>query len=214
MRACTDYVRTSVAKYRDRIHAWDVVNELHSKNELELSKDQLLELTGAALQAAREADPTCFRLINNCCPWCEYLAREVPLGKQSIYDYLTMVRGAGIDYEAIGLQYYYYGRDLLEIERSLETFADFGKPIHITELGTPSSSEEIQTGWPNGVRFPWHGERWSGQSRLIGWSSSTRWPTPSHTSRPSPGGISWTRRSSPTAACFMPTSDQRKATDG
>lgn len=161
MRLSADYVGASVARFRDRIHVWDVVNELHHKNEVDLSKAQLVALTDRALRTAREADPTCFRIVNNCCPWCEYLARDVPLGTQSVYDYLVMLRDAGMSYEAVGLQYYYYGRDMLEIERSLDTFEDFGKPVHITELGTPSSSVEIPTDWPNGVRFPWHGERWS-----------------------------------------------------
>lgn len=167
-RLCLDYARQSVRRFRNRIHAWDVINEAHMQNVLGFTIEQQLDITRGAAQAAREADPTCFRVINNCCTWSDYMARQPKLGQQSVYDYLQMVRDARIDFEAIGLQYYYSGRDLLEIERSIETFKDFGKPIHITELGLPSSSEEIKNPYGQNTRFPWHGERWS-ETAQAGW---------------------------------------------
>ncbi|MBI3666334.1 MAG: endo-1,4-beta-xylanase [Acidobacteria bacterium] len=158
---CLTHIRRSIARFRGSIHIWDVVNELHHKNVLGFTKEHMIDLTAGALRAAREADPTCFRIVNNCCTWCEYMARSPKIGEQSVYDYLQMVKDAGTEFEAIGLQYYYLGRDLLEFERSIETFQGFAKRIHITELGLPSSSVEVPTAWPHGVRFPWHGEHWS-----------------------------------------------------
>ena len=160
-RLCTEYARQSVARFRHRIHAWDVINEAHLQNALGFSLEQQIDMTRAACEAARQADPSCFRVVNCCCTWSDYMARGAKPGQQSVYDYVKMVRDAGIDFEALGLQYYYSGRDLLEIERNIETFKDLGKPIHITELGLPSASQEGPNQQGQTTRFPWHGERWS-----------------------------------------------------
>lgn len=151
-RMATDYARQSVLRFRHRIHAWDVINEAHLQNVLDFDFEQQIDITRAAAEAAREADPSCFRVVNNCCTWNDYM-RAPQLGRRNVYDYLRTVLDAGIDFEAIGLQYYHAGRDMLEIERSVETFKGFGKPIHITELGAPS---EPALGQP-----PWHGGQWS-----------------------------------------------------
>jgi hypothetical protein len=77
-----------------------------------------------------------------------------------------MLRDAKAEYEVIGLQYYHSGRDLLEWERDLESFNHFGKPIHITEMGFPSSlapypGQEKYAYWGGGIggeAMVWHGE--------------------------------------------------------
>ena len=170
-QSCRDYIHRSVTRFRDRIPAWDVINEAHDwANDLNLDAAQLIEITRLAAQTTREADPKAFRVVNSCCTWAEYVARRRtysgPLGRasRSPLDYLRAVGDAGVPYEAIGLQIYYPARDMLEIERQLERFFVFGKPVHITELGVSSSSEPTQTGenrTPN--RNVWHGERWSEQ---------------------------------------------------
>jgi hypothetical protein len=52
---------------------------------------------------------------------------------------------------------------MLEMERQLERFFVFGKPIHITELGVPSSSEGVKGGGALPYENVWHGTRWSEQ---------------------------------------------------
>jgi endo-1,4-beta-xylanase len=86
--------------------------------------------------------------------------------QQNAYDYLKMLKDAQCDYEAIGLQYYHSGRDLLEFERDLDRFSHFEKPIHITELQIPSSSEDIPGrdwwgGGAGGAGLLWHGEKFT-----------------------------------------------------
>ena len=74
------------------------------------------------------------------------------------------------DYEAVGLQYYHSGRDILEFERNLETFKGFGKPIHITELGISSSAENTRNnpwwgGGLGGAKLLWRGEQFSEETQ-------------------------------------------------
>jgi len=87
--------------------------------------------------------------------------RQPKPAQRAVHDYVKEVVDAKVPFEVIGLQYYNPGRDMLEIERSLETFSSFGKPVHITEVAIPSSSEPIDNQWGQRPRFPWHGERWS-----------------------------------------------------
>jgi hypothetical protein len=66
----------------------------------------------------------------------------------------------------IGLQYYHSGRDLLEWGRDLESFNHFGKAIHITEMGFPSSlapypgqkKYALWGGAIGGEAMLWHGD--------------------------------------------------------
>jgi endo-1,4-beta-xylanase len=178
---CLAHVRQAISRYRHRVHIWDVVNEAHVQPEVDrgmngFSREENVDLTVSALQTAHEADPTCFRIINLTGTWADYYMGEHPDGtqwqrrpatwQQSPYDYLAMLRDAGAGYEAIGLQYYHSGRDFLEFERDLESFNHFGKPIHVTEMGFPSSvaafpGQEQYAYWGGGVggeKMTWHNE--------------------------------------------------------
>jgi len=171
-RYCLAHVREAISRYRHRVHIWDVVNEAHVQPETNrgmagFTREQNVDLTVAALQTAHEADPTCFRCINNTGTWADYyMSRNPAPWQQSPYDYLAMLRDAKAEYEVIGLQYYHSGRDLLEWERDLESFKHFGKAIHITEMGFPSSlapypGEEKYAFWGGGIggeAMVWHGD--------------------------------------------------------
>ncbi len=178
---CLGHVRQAISRYRHRVHIWDIVNEAHVQPEVDrgmngFTREDNVDLTVSALQTAREADPTCFRIINLTGTWADYYMGEHPDGtqwqrrpaswQQSPYDYLTMLRDAEAGYEAIGLQFYHSGRDFLEFERDLESFNHFGKPIHVTEMGFPSSvapfpGQEQYAYWGGGVggeKMTWHNE--------------------------------------------------------
>jgi endo-1,4-beta-xylanase len=141
------------------------------------TKEQNVELTGAALATARESDPTCFRVVNCTGTWCDYYMGRRPLPwQQSVYDYLQRLKDAGIEYEAVGLQYYHSGRDLLEFERNLESFKGFGKRVHVTELGFSSSADNAQgtVWWGGGLggsKMVWRGERFTEETQAQ-WAES------------------------------------------
>jgi GH35 family endo-1,4-beta-xylanase len=155
-----------------------VINEAHDwANEFHYDPQQMVEITALMSKAAREADPTTFRVVNNCCLWAEYAATRMtnntPLERPSRtpLEYMKAVRDAKVDYDALGLQIYCPGRDMLEIERHIERFTSLGKPIHITELGIPSGNDRrtVSTYEERGRTIPypidaiWHGTEWSEQ---------------------------------------------------
>jgi len=175
-----EYALSSVARHRSRIHSWDVINEAHDwANEFHFDPQQMVEITALMSRATRRADPTAFRVVNNCCLWAEYAATRMtnntPLDRPSRtpVEYLTSLRDARVDYDAIGLQIYAPGRDMLEIERHLERFVALGKPIHVTELGIPSTNDRrtVSTYEERGRTIPypidavWHGSEWSEQTQ-------------------------------------------------
>jgi endo-1,4-beta-xylanase len=167
-------VMETVSRYRDRIKLWDVINEAHDwdpANVFGLSSEQQLEMTALLTQSVSEADAQATRLLNCCAPRAEYAAckeREQPM---SPYRYLQRVQEHKIDFEVIGLQLYFPDRDMADISLLFDKFATLGKPIHITELGTPSDipanggqmMHPIEEEWGmHHVRAPgwWHGP-WS-----------------------------------------------------
>ena len=176
-KICLQNVEEAILKFRNHIHIWDVINEAHVQPDnypapgrpymKGFTKEEMVDLTIEALKEAHKADPTCFRVVNSTGTWCDYyMGRNPQPWHQSVYDYLQMIKDAGAEYEAAGLQYYHSGRDMLEFERNLECFKDIGKRIHITELGFPSTSDapKDHEWWGGGVgggRYVWHGERFT-----------------------------------------------------
>jgi GH35 family endo-1,4-beta-xylanase len=177
-KSCLDHVRDSILRFRHRIHIWDVINEAHLQPDNEpgnefpgFTREQNVELTGAALKTAREADPACFRIVNCTGTWSDfYMSRQSAVWQQSVYDYLQQLEDGGIEYDAVGLQFYHSGRDMVEFERHLESFRAFGLPIHITELGFSSSSVETRkTAWwgggVGGAKIHWRGKDFSEETQ-------------------------------------------------
>lgn len=147
-----------VHRYRDTIDLWNVFNEPEWGNVLQLSVDQQIELLRIGLDAVREANPNAIRMINPTIVWGEYaawgLTAEGPAKRKLLtpFQFIKEVENRGIRYEAIGLQLYmgsggmgsgFSIRDMFTIAALLDKYAQFGKSIHITELGVPSRFEDI-----------------------------------------------------------------------
>jgi GH35 family endo-1,4-beta-xylanase len=125
------------------MYGWDIVNEINNPNSF-LSQEQVLELARAASAAAKAADPQTLRIFNANLPLGDHLAtpqigqfaqRD---GVKTAYRFFSDLARAGVDYDLIGIQMYYWGLDLMELSRMLDRFARFGKPIQISEIGIAS----------------------------------------------------------------------------
>ncbi|HVV02172.1 MAG TPA: 1,4-beta-xylanase, partial [Verrucomicrobiae bacterium] len=139
----------------------EIINEAHDKaNLFHFSHAQIVELTAASCRAARKGSPDVKRLINHCCLWAEYASRSNPDGSRrwSPWTYLKDCVAAGAEFERIGLQLYYPQQDLLEIERMLDRFKVFGRPLHISEISC-SSAEGLDAASmrPKSLTPGWHG---------------------------------------------------------
>ncbi len=154
-------VAQTMRRYAGRIPYVEVINEAHDKaNLFHFSHEQVLELTREACRAAREGSPDVKRLINHCCLWAEYGRRANPGGlrRWSPFRYLKDCQSAGVEFETVGLQLYYPQQDLFEIERMLDRFKAFNRPLHITELSCNSADGlDPASMRPKSLVPGWHG---------------------------------------------------------
>jgi GH35 family endo-1,4-beta-xylanase len=154
-------VRQTMRRYDGRLPYVEVINEAHdSANLFRLSHQQILETTREVLRSAREGSPTVKRLINNCCLWAEHAVKRNDDGSRrwSAYRYLKDCVSAGCEFEVIGLQLYYPRQDVFEIERMLDRFKSFNKPLHISEISCNSSPGlDAASMRPKDLVPGWHG---------------------------------------------------------
>jgi endo-1,4-beta-xylanase len=140
------HTRDLVGHYGEKVLQWEVVNEMHDwANIHHFAPQQITELVRLACDTAKEVNPRVVRIVNNCCPWADYVAR----GRQSREDarrpgrsprkFLQDITEAGVDFDVLGIQTYFPQRDLSDIARLLERLEKFGKPIYVTELGASSN---------------------------------------------------------------------------
>jgi endo-1,4-beta-xylanase len=145
LRYVERHTREVVGYYGDRMYGWEIVNELHDwANEAQLSPDQTIELTRMACDVARDTAPNVHRLINNCCPFAEYVQLQKWVELDALYpqrtphQFMRDLVDAGVDFTITGQQMYFPYRDLQDSIMAIERMADFGRPVHLTEVGTTS----------------------------------------------------------------------------
>ncbi len=145
-------------RYRGRIAAFDVINEANNvswANELGYSLDQLMEMTDLACRTTNQGNADATRVINHCCLWAEEVATSATPAI-SPYQYVQNCLSADIPFEVIGLQLYYPHQDMFEIDRMLDRFGQFGKPVHVTELGVASATDNDMNALIHKPGGRWH----------------------------------------------------------
>ncbi|MFH1086284.1 MAG: endo-1,4-beta-xylanase, partial [Chloroflexota bacterium] len=149
----------TVTRYRHRIHIWDVINEAHDPivkgNDLNLNTEQAFEITALACKATHDADPTATRIVNINRPWGEYRGEWEMMDPMHAVEYLEELAARGIEYEVLGVQNYHGGpehlvHDMSDQSAMLDQYLALGKPVHISEVQTPSSMEADPTKWLGG----------------------------------------------------------------
>ena len=146
------HVRTMVGHYGDEIWAWEIVNEFHDwANEVQLDPDQIVELTKFACDVAADAAPNVGRLVNNCCPYAEYVQlgqwsgwpnQPATYPQRTPWQFTRDLVDAGVDFTHIGQQMYFPERDLQDTILLVERFETFDKPVHLSEVGCPGGPTE------------------------------------------------------------------------
>jgi len=150
-----DHIRKVVGHYGEGMFAWEVVNEFHDwANECQLNPDQIVELTKFACDIARDTAPKVHRLINNCCPFAEFVQLKKWTELDALYpqrtpwQFMKALTDAGVDYTITGQQMYFPYRDLADTIILIERLEVFGRPVQLTEVGASSgpSVDSINSG--------------------------------------------------------------------
>lgn len=161
------HTREVVGHYGDGMYGWEIVNELHDwANECQLTPEQTVELTRFACEVAKATAPNVHRVVNNCCPYAEYVQLKEWSGQSAKYPQRTPWKftkdlvDAGVDFTILGQQMYFPYRDLQDIVILLERFECFDKPLHISEIGASSGPTELSVklgrlGFPK-EPYVWH----------------------------------------------------------
>ena len=143
------HVRDVMRHYGDRIQVWEVANEMHDwANELRLTPEQMVEVTRLACEVARDTNPKVVRLINNCCPYGEYVHQrkwtdlDATYPQRTPWQFMRDLQASGAPFDVSGIQMYFPSRDLSDSILLIERFAGFGRPVHVTEVGASSGPSE------------------------------------------------------------------------
>ncbi len=142
-----EHVLRCVQRYGSKIEYWDIATGLHVENCLKFSMEQIMELTHMGSKVIKKNAPKSVAVLDVVMPWGDYFGHN----PRSLWPlkYVEQCLNAGIEFDAIGLQVFmgaeeYPCRDLMEVSSLLDQFGSFGKPLHVTAAGVPSSTEPDQ----------------------------------------------------------------------
>ncbi len=149
LRYVERHTREVVGHYGDRMYAWEIVNEFHDwANEVNITPEQAIEVTKLACDVAKDTAPGVHRLINNCCPYAEYVQlnryqdRPATHPQRTPWEFMNDLVDAGVDFTITGQQMYFPYRDLQDILLLVERFEAFGRPVQLTEVGATSGPSD------------------------------------------------------------------------
>ncbi|MBU2493498.1 MAG: endo-1,4-beta-xylanase [Bacteroidetes bacterium] len=139
------HVREVISHYGDRILTWEIVNEMHDwANEVELNQEQTIELTKFACEVAKDTNPKVQLLVNNCCPFADYVQlgkwgdRPALYPQRTPHQFTKQLVDAGVNFDIIGMQVYFVHRTLTEALQAIERYKVFNKRVQLAEIGSPS----------------------------------------------------------------------------
>lgn len=130
-----EHITTVVSRYKGKIYAWDVVNEVISDKPDEMYRNSLwYQLCGEdfiakAFEYAHEADPDALLFYND--------YNEInPIKREKIYKLVMSLKKAGIPIHGLGLQAHWAINEpsVTQLDSTLQQFATTGLQLQITEL--------------------------------------------------------------------------------
>jgi len=138
-----EHIERVVGRYKNVVTLWNVVSGLHTNEQLNLTLDQVMDLTRMAVMLTKKVQPNAKTLVEITHPFGEYYAtnpRSIPP-----LVYAEMVLQAGIPIDAFGIRLLMgraadgqYTRDLMQLSALLDHFSGMGKPLHVTGVAVPS----------------------------------------------------------------------------
>ena len=141
-----DHVRRVVERYANYVFHWDVISGIHADNAFSFTFEQLMELTRMTVAAVKQLAPRAQAAIDLIAPWGEYYARNQRTIPPMLY--AEMVVQSGVSFDGFGAEFVFgapqdglFVRDMFQISEKLDRLGGFGKPVHITAVQVPSSSE-------------------------------------------------------------------------
>lgn len=128
------HIHTVMGRYKGRVFAWDVVNEvIDTSAPNNLRESEYLKIVGPeyielAFRFAHEADPEALLFVN------DYNTYE-PAKRRAIYGLVRGLLDKGVPVHGIGMQMHMNIEypPIKEVEESIKLFSSLGVVIHVTE---------------------------------------------------------------------------------
>jgi endo-1,4-beta-xylanase len=129
------HIQTVVSRYKGKIYAWDVVNEVISDDADKIYRDsKWFEICGdefiaRAFEFAHEADPNAILFYND-------YNTENPAKREKIFGLVKKLRDANVPIHAIGIQGHWsiFSPSESELRETLVKFSSLGVKLQVTEL--------------------------------------------------------------------------------
>lgn len=128
------HIQTVVGRYKGKVYAWDVVNEVIADDSTFLRKTKWTDITGEefiekAFEFAHEADPKAILFYND-------YNTEIPAKREKIVRLLKTLLDKGVPVHGVGLQAHWSISSPTqdELEKSIQQFSALGLQIQFTEL--------------------------------------------------------------------------------
>jgi len=135
LKRLKDHIEMVVGRYKDKVYAWDVVNEAIDDDSTKFLRNSLwYQICGEdfilkAFEYAHAADPKAVLFYND-------YNTERPEKLQRIYTLLKKLRDAGVPVQGVGLQAHWslFEPTQQELVTTIEKFASLGIKVQVTEL--------------------------------------------------------------------------------
>ena len=130
-----DHITTVVKRYKGRIYAWDVVNEVISDSQEVFYRSTPFyricgeEFIAKAFQWAHEADPDALLFYND--------YNEInPVKREKIFKLVKSLKDAGVPIQGVGLQGHWGINEPSEaqLDSTIRRFGQLGLKVQVTEL--------------------------------------------------------------------------------
>lgn len=130
-----DHITQVVSRYKGKVYAWDVVNEVIDDNDSKFFRESPWyticgeDFVAKAFEYAHEADPDALLFYND-------YNTENPGKRERIYRMLKKLVDAKVPINGVGLQAHWsiYNPSEQELKNSIEKFSSLGLDVQITEL--------------------------------------------------------------------------------
>ena len=135
LKRLKDHINTVVKRYKGKIYAWDVLNEVIGDADDEFIRNSLWyqicgdEYIAKAFEYAHDADPDALLFYND-------YNTERPIKRDKIYRLLKKLIDQKVPIHGIGLQAHWsiFEPSGEELRKAIELYSSLGLQIHITEF--------------------------------------------------------------------------------
>ncbi len=139
-----DHIRTIVSRYKDRVFAWDVVNEPLTINHESIPIFQGIgpEYIPLAFRFAHEADPSALLFYN------ETQAHNLDEKSNMVYEQVCNLLDEGVTIHGVGMQMHVslrYPPNLVQVAKNMRRLGNLGLKVHVTEMDVKTETIDSST---------------------------------------------------------------------